>query len=161
MNDLLVTLLGAVLGIVAMPIGLYLLPTVRLLSPLDQARAFGSFLTRSEANALKPGIVSAVFFGLLWAFVYAGLWSLFDGKTLGFYIVLGAVSGAFFGENLSLTTVLVFTDNHPVARFQDKSWQIALGTVMVHLVHGIVFGVVAGLFALGYDFIPKMVYVAP
>lgn len=157
MFDFLLTLAGGFLATLAMPLGLYLLPVFRLLSPNDQVRAYGSFYTGSEANAFWPGLIFGVVMGFVWAFVYAALWSLFGGKTFGFYILLGLVSGAFFGENLSLTSVLVFVDNHPVQRFRDEGWRIALGTVLMHIVHGFVFAVVAGAYELDYGFIPKVV----
>lgn len=157
MNDLLVTLFAAVVATVVMPLGLYLLPFFGLFSPKDQARAFGSFLKGREEGALVPGIVFGVVLGILWGFVYAGIWSLFSDKSLGAYLLLGFLSGAFFGENLSLSASLVFADNHPVPRFQENAWRVALGTVVIHIVHGVVFALIAAAFALDYAFLPDLV----
>jgi hypothetical protein len=157
MTDLILTLVAGAVATAIMPVGLYLLPPFRLFAPPEQARAFGSFMTGKEASGLVPGVALGIAVGIFWAFVYAGLLSLFDHKTLGAYVLISFIFGAFFGENLSMTAALVFADNHPIPRFQENAWRIALGTVMVHLVHGAVVGIMLGVYAVDYSFIPKMV----
>ncbi|HKI99712.1 MAG TPA: hypothetical protein VKB51_14655 [bacterium] len=157
MADLVLTLVAGVVATALMPLGLYALPPFGLLSPPEQARAFGSFMTRREDNALIRGLVLGIVVGLVWAFVYAALLSVFGHKTMGAYILLGFLFGAFFGESLSMATALVFADNHPIPRFQENAWRIALGTVMIHIVHGVVMGVMLGAYGVDYAFIPKLI----
>jgi uncharacterized membrane protein YeaQ/YmgE (transglycosylase-associated protein family) len=157
MTDLVLTLVAGIAATAVMPVGLFALPPFGLFSPPDQARAFGSFMTRREDNALVPGMVFGIAVGIFGAFVYGALLSLFAQKTLGAYVLLGFIFGAFFGENLSMAAALVFADNHPISRFQEGAWRVALGTVLVHLVHGVVVGVMLGVYAVDYEFIPKLI----
>lgn len=157
MTELVLTLVAGMVATAVMPLGLYALPPFGLLSPADQARAFGSFMTRREDNALVPGMAFGIAVGIFWAFVYGALFSLFAHKTLSVYVLLGFIFGAFFGENLSMAAALIFSDNHPIPRIQENAWRVALGTVLIHIVHGVVVGLMLGVYAVDYSFVPKLI----
>ena len=155
MLDLLLTIVAGILATAVMSSFLFLIHWGGFANA-DMIRALGSLLTRSEDNALIPGLVIHFTSGVVFAFVYLVFWSLWGFEALGTYLLLGAITGAAHGLVVSFLLVSLIAGHHPLPRFQEAGISVAFAHLLGHVVYGVVVGLIAGFYGLRYDFIPLL-----
>jgi uncharacterized membrane protein YagU involved in acid resistance len=115
----------------------------------DMTRALGSWLTRSDRNALFVGLLVHAAAGALFGIPYAVALGTFASGGLLLLLGIGALLGLVHGLVMSLVLVAVVSDRHPVERFRDAGPAVAAAHVLGHVVYGL--GVALMVGALGID----------
>ncbi len=119
----------------------------------DMIRAVGSLVTRSEADAVVPGIIIHFVSGVIFAFIYVGFWSLFRFDAFSMYPVLGLITGLAHGLVVSFMLVATVAERHPVERFRRVGLGVAVAHLLGHVVFGGVVGSLAWLIRIRFDFL--------
>ena len=113
----------------------------------DMMRAIGSILT-DEESAFSTGLTVHYIVGIVLAFVYLLIISLFQPQSLWAYTGLGAMIGLFHGVAFAFLLVVIVAEHHPKESFREAGLEVALAHLGGHIVYGLVVGLVAGVFAV-------------
>ena len=113
----------------------------------DMLRAIGSIFT-DDKSAFSTGLSIHYIFGIVIAFVYLLIISLFQPQSLWAYTGLGAMIGLFHGVAFAFLLVVVVAEHHPKESFREAGLEVALAHLGGHVVYGLVVGLVAGVFAV-------------
>ena len=113
----------------------------------DMLRAIGSIFT-DDKSAFSTGLSIHYIFGIVLAFVYLLIISLFQPQSLWAYTGLGAMIGLFHGVAFAFLLVVVVAEHHPKESFREAGLEVALAHLGGHVVYGLVVGLVAGVFAV-------------
>lgn len=112
---------------------------LHVITRIPMVQAVGSLLTQKEEGSLIAGalvhLLSAVFFGMLYTLAILAVPNMSPWVILGF----GAMLGFFHGVTTSLILVFAVAERHPVERFRDSGFSIA----MAHLAGHVAFGLAA------------------
>lgn len=111
----------------------------------DMIRALGSLWTRKNENALLPGIVIHFVFGIAFALVYAWIWSAFGVISIVPLMLTGAVIGFFHGMVVSIGLVVLVAEHHPLPRFRQVGFGVAIAHMIGHTFYGAALGLFFGL----------------
>jgi uncharacterized membrane protein YagU involved in acid resistance len=155
MNTILITAAAGFVATGLMSFALYLIHW-RGFANADMINAVGSLVTRNEANALGPGLAIHFGVGIVFAFLYVAGWSLWGLQSLGQYVLLGLLTGAFHGLVVSFLLVAMVAEHHPLPRFQEAGLGVAVAHWVGHVVYGAVIGIAAGQYLLRFDFVPLL-----
>lgn len=106
----------------------------------DMVRALGSWVTRRYEDSLPIGLLIHFSAGAGFALIYvlAWQWTGFPATTLG--VPIGALFGLFHGSVVSLMLVMMVAEHHPLERFREAGFRVALTHVVAHVVYGVVIG---------------------
>ena len=116
------------------------------LANADMVRAIGSVFTGSLDRALVVGATLYAMGGIIFAALYTfalsylpleGFWQTFGASTL-----LGFVHGFL----MSFVLVVVVVEHHPVDKFREAGFGVALAHLLGHVAYGMGVGLVLGLF---------------
>jgi hypothetical protein len=121
------------------------------LANADMVRAIGSLFTGSLDRALLVGATLYTMGGLVFAMLYAIALSFFPVQ--GFWPLFGASAllGFVHGFLMSFFLVVVVAEHHPIERFRDAGFGVALSHLLGHVAYGMGVGVVLGLLGLGWS----------
>ena len=86
--------------------------------------------------------------GIVVAFIYLVLISLFNPSTPLGYAGTGTMIGMFHGVAFAFLLVVVVAEHHPNEEFREAGLEVALAHLAGHIVYGFVVGIVAGVFAI-------------
>ena len=130
-------------GIVAtlMMIGIMELITRSKLANADMVRAIGSIFTKSYSNALNPGLLVHIASGVMFAFLYFLMFNFVLGDKVSLGSVAGLAGGFFHGIVIVLALVNIIAKYHPVQKFQQTGFYMALAHIIGHMVYGLSLGV--------------------
>ena len=109
----------------------------------DMVRAIGGIFTKSEdEEALMLGSLLHLVSGISFAMVYT-LVLVYFKVPQGLATVGGTMLlGAFHGFVLSFLLVIAVAENHPVSRFQDAGFGVAVAHFLGHILYGFLVGAV-------------------
>lgn len=117
----------------------------------DMVRALGSAITRHEEKSLLPGMLVHFVAGILFAGLYLYILSFvpdMGGESAARFVrmvQLGAMLGFVQGLIVSFGLVIVVAEHHPVDRFREAGFRVALVHIVAHVIFGGVAGVMAAL----------------
>ncbi len=144
--DLVYIIVCGVIGTSAMSFVMWFI-TKQGIANADMMRAIGSILT-DEDSAFSTGLTVHYIVGILLAFIYLLIISLFQPQSLWAYTGLGAMIGLFHGVAFAFLLVVVVAEHHPKESFRNAGLEVALAHLGGHIVYGLVVGLVAGILAV-------------
>lgn len=144
--DLVYIIICGVIGTSAMSFVMWFV-TKEGIANADMMRAIGSILTDDE-SAFSTGLTVHYIVGIILAFVYLLIISLFQPQSLWAYTGLGGMIGLFHGVAFAFLLVVIVAEHHPKESFRDAGLEVALAHLGGHIVYGLFVGLVAGLFAV-------------
>ncbi len=110
----------------------------------NMVRALGSALTRSIETSLLPGLVFQYISGIIFAFIYLYFLQMLKLSGVLSFLVAGGIIGFAHGFAFSFIMVIL-AEHHPVEKFQNAGFQVAIIHLIAHIVYGLLIGLVAGL----------------
>ena len=149
MNHVIATIIAGVVGTTAMSLLLWAL-TGSGLARAPMITAIGSMMTGTTNNAFVPGLIIHYIVGILIAFVYALLISMFSPMTLAAYIAEGGMIGVFHGVAFGFILVISVAEHHPLEEFREAGLQVAVAHFAGHVIYGLFVGAVLGLTGATY-----------
>jgi uncharacterized membrane protein YagU involved in acid resistance len=144
MEQIVETILAGVLGTGMMSLVMWLI-TRSGIANADMIGAIGSIFTRSYENAFTPGLIIHLAAGVVIAFFYVVLISLFSPNSVASSIGAGAMIGLFHGVAFSFLLVVLVAEHHPLERFREAGSEVAIAHLVGHIVYGLVVGTVVGI----------------
>jgi hypothetical protein len=109
----------------------------------NMVRALGSALTRSVETSLWPGLIIQFVSGILFAFVYMTALNMLQLQEISSLVIAGGVIGFAHGFAFSFVMVIL-AEHHPVEKFQNAGFQVAIIHFLAHIVYGVLVGLVVG-----------------
>lgn len=116
----------------------------------DMIRAVGSIMTKSYEEAFKTGLMIQFGFGVFFAFIYFFIFGYFVSVNLFIAIMAGFAIGFFHGMVVSLGIIIIVAEHHPVERFRNAGFEVAVGHVAGHIIYGLTLGAIYGITGLGF-----------
>lgn len=110
----------------------------------NMVRAVGSAVTRSIETSLWPGLIIQFVSGIVFAFIYITALKMLQLQAVSSLVIAGGVIG--FGHGFAFSFIMVIlAEHHPVEKFQNAGFQVAIVHFLAHIVYGILVGLVFGL----------------
>ena len=144
MNPVIATIIAGIVGTAGMSLVLWAI-TRSGIANASMIRAYGSIFTGSDDNSFRAGLIAHFIAGILIAFVYTLLISLFSPVSIAGAIGAGAMIGVFHGVAFGFILVVAVAEHHPLEQFRDAGLQVALAHFAGHVVYGILVGTVIGI----------------
>jgi hypothetical protein len=113
----------------------------------NMVRALGSALTRSVDTSLLPGLAIQYISGVIFAFFYIYFLQMLKLSDALSFAIAGGVIGFAHGFAFSFIMVIL-AEHHPIEKFQNAGFQVAITHFFAHIVYGGLVGLVAGLLLL-------------
>ena len=110
----------------------------------NMVRAIGSAVTRSAETSLWPGLIIQFVSGILFAFIYMTALNMLQMQEILSLVIAGGVIGFAHGFAFSFVMVIL-AEHHPVEKFQNAGFQVAIVHFLAHIVYGLLVGLVFGL----------------
>ncbi len=110
----------------------------------NMVRAIGSAVTRSAETSLWPGLIIQFVSGILFAFIYMTALNMLQLQEILSLVMAGGVIGFAHGFAFSFVMVIL-AEHHPVEKFQNAGFQVAIVHFLAHIVYGLLVGLVFGL----------------
>jgi hypothetical protein len=111
----------------------------------NMVRALGSALTRSIDTSFVPGIIIQFLSGIMFAFIYIYALHLLQLNNVYSYMLAGSIIG--FGHGFAFSFIMVIlAEHHPVEKFKNAGFQVAIIHFIAHIVYGFLIGLIAGLY---------------
>ncbi|MCK4892337.1 MAG: hypothetical protein KAJ16_02810 [Calditrichia bacterium] len=110
----------------------------------NMVRAIGSAVTRSAETSLWPGLIIQFVSGILFAFIYMTALNMLQLQGILSLVIAGGVIGFAHGFAFSFVMVIL-AEHHPVEKFQNAGFQVAIVHFLAHIVYGLLVGLVFGL----------------
>ena len=123
----------------------------------DMIHALGGLVTRNEENALFIGAAIHLVSGVIFAFLYVGIWSLFPLEGMLDYLLFGILSGTFHGLVMSFLLIKVVAGRLPLERFQNAGIGLGVANLLDHVAYGVTVGAIAGWYQLRFEFVANIV----
>ena len=116
--------------------------TAKKMINVDMVRAIGSFIVRTEKNSLLPGIVTHICAGVVFAFCYVFLFSIFPVfvNSLFFSSMIGGLVGIVHGVVVSMMLVFAVAEHHPLEKYRKAGFAVAVYHLIAHVIYGISIG---------------------
>ncbi|MGH7851109.1 MAG: hypothetical protein ACREOP_12495 [Thermodesulfobacteriota bacterium] len=144
MNTFIFTALAGVIGTAGMSIALWGVSHAGIANAA-MIRAIGSLFTRSYDDSFGLGLTVHFIVGIILAFVYIALISLFEPESLAGAIAYGGMIGLAHGVAFGFTLVVAVAEHHPLERFRKAGLEVATAHLIGHVIYGVLVGAVAGL----------------
>lgn len=144
MNAFVFTIVAGIVGTAGMSLTMWLI-TKSGIANAGMIRAIGSLFTKSYDNSFNPGIVIHFISGILFAFLYVILISIFAPTSLVAAIGTGAMIGVFHGVAFAFLLVIMVAEHHPIEQFRAAGFEVAIAHLVGHIIYGILVGLVVGL----------------
>jgi hypothetical protein len=130
------TIFAGILGSLAMLFVLYLI-TFSKIANADMVRALGSLITGKLKGSTLVGLVIYFIGGILFSFLYFYIFRIFPTQETARIAFLGAFGGFVHGGLVSFSLVISVSGRHPVKRFQNVGFQVALAHIAGHIAYGL------------------------
>ena len=147
-------IMGGIIGSVVMLLVLYLI-TLSRIANADMVRALGSLVTKKMENSVKIGLLIYFTGGIIFSFLYFTIFAYFPLQEPVPLLFLGAFGGFAHGWVVSFALIISVTGRHPVERFRNAGFGVALA----HLVGHIAFGIALSLSYIFFN--PKLAFPSP
>lgn len=118
----------------------------------NMVRAIGTIFTKDSGNGHSLGLKLHFVAGIIIAFVYAALITLFTPSSFYSYVGLGTMVGFFHGFAFSFLLVIAVAEHHPMEEFRDAGFDVALAHLAGHVLYGLILGMVFGFFNVKFLF---------
>lgn len=116
----------------------------------DMVRAVGSIITKTYEESFKTGLIIQFGFGIFFSFIYFLIFGYFVPASPAIAIMSGFAMGFFHGMVVSLGIIVMVAEHHPLERFREAGFGVAVGHVAGHIVYGLVLGAIYGVTGLGF-----------
>ncbi len=156
MDTYIITALAGITATIVMSAVMYFIHW-REFAEADMIRALGSLVTRNEEDALFAGTAIHLVSGVIFAFLYVGVWSLFPLKGVQEFLLFGILGGTFHGFVVSFLLISVVAGRHPLERFQDAGIGVGVAHLIGHVAYGATVGAIAGGYQLRFEFVAELV----
>ncbi|MCB1166058.1 MAG: hypothetical protein KDK33_07895 [Leptospiraceae bacterium] len=143
------TILVGILATLAMSAFMYSIHTSRLANA-DMVRALGSLVTRDKDSGLLAGLITHVVGGIMFAFPYCFVVSVFPESDLLTPLLIGGLAGFFHGFVFSFVMIALVAENHPIEQFRQAGVSVAVAHILGHIVYGLVAGALVYLLGIHY-----------
>jgi len=144
MNAFIFTIVAGLAGTSGMSLAMWII-TKSGIANAGMIRAIGSMFTKSYDNSFGPGLVVHFISGILFAFLYVILISIFAPTSLVAAIGAGAMIGIFHGVAFGFLLVITVAEHHPLEQYRNAGFEVAIAHFVGHVVYGILVGLVVGL----------------
>lgn len=143
MKVILVTILA---GIVASSVRAVILESISKLrvTHVDMIKAIGSLYHGLYGHVLLRGFGVHYLFGLISAFIYLFLLSVFQPETIGASAAYGALIGFFHGCVVSFTLTVIVDEDHPLPQFRTYGYEVVIYYWVAQVIYGLVLGAIVG-----------------
>lgn len=135
------TIMSGVVATIAMTAFLWIIHYTKLVTA-DMPRAIGGLFTKSADNALVIGIVIHFLSGIIIAFIYIAIWSMFRFDP-GILVIAGAVMGTGHGLVVSFALIIAVAERHPLEQFREAGFEVAVAHLVAHVIYGVVLAAMA------------------
>lgn len=113
------------------------------LATADMVRAVGSLFTKTYENALRVGLVVHFTAGIIISAIYLHFLSILNLPGFLSLVFIGGIIGFVHGFVFSFVMVIM-SEHHPVEKFRQMDFQVALAHVFGHVIYG---GLIGATFA--------------
>ncbi|MFA9408682.1 MAG: hypothetical protein ACERKJ_07575 [Candidatus Dadabacteria bacterium] len=144
MNAFIFTIVAGLVGTLGMSLAMWLI-TKSGIANAEMIRAIGSLFTKSYDKSFEPGLIVHLISGILFAFLYVILISIFAPTSLVAAIGAGAMIGVFHGVAFGFLLVVTVAEHHPLEQFRNAGFEVAIAHFVGHVIYGILVGLVVGL----------------
>lgn len=144
MNAFIFTIVAGIVGTAGMSLAMWAI-TKSGVANAGMIRAIGSLFTKSYGNSFNPGIIIHFISGILFAFLYVILISIFAPTSIAAAIGTGAMIGLFHGVAFAFLLVIMVAEHHPLEQFRAAGFEVAIAHLVGHIIYGILVGLVVGL----------------
>jgi uncharacterized membrane protein YagU involved in acid resistance len=143
-NTIIFTALAGVIGTAGMSIALWGISHTGIANAA-MIRAIGSLFTRSYEDSFGLGLTVHFIVGIILAFIYIALISLFEPESLAGAIAYGGMIGLAHGVAFGFLLVVAIAEHHPLEQFRKAGLEVAIAHLIGHVVYGVLVGAVVGL----------------
>ena len=143
------TILAGLVGTVLMSITLTFVHRTGW-ADADMIRAVGSLYTKKYENSLIPGLLIHAASGIVFAFPYTIVMRALDVPVNAAMPAIGFGLGLFHGVAMSYVMLAAVSESHPVERFRDPGFGVAVAHIVAHLAYGLGVGTI--VYLLHIDF---------
>lgn len=144
MNAFIITILAGIIGTAGMSILLWVITRTGIANAA-MIRAIGSIFTKSYTESFGPGLAVHFIVGIIIAFIYVALISLFAPTSIAGAIALGGMIGVFHGVAFGFVLVIAVAEHHPLEQFRKAGFEVAIAHFLGHVIYGLLVGLVVGL----------------
>ena len=103
-------------------------------------RAVGSLISRKEKNSFSIGITIHLIAGLIFAYAYCYLFQLAPMKEGSVFMGIGGFLGFAHGLVVSYMILIEGQNRHPVSKYRNAGFEVAIAHVVGHVIYGVVVG---------------------
>ena len=146
MNFIILAIISGVVGTAGMTTFLWLIDRSGKVNA-NMIRAVGSAVTRSYETSLFPGSLIHFSSGIIFGLIYLYIFQMLQLNYLSSFLIAGGIIGLAHGFAFSFIMVIL-AEHHPVDRFQNAGFQVAIAHFVAHIVYGALVGLVAGFFSV-------------
>ena len=143
MKILLVSILAGLLASTARALFLELISKLRV-THVDMIKAIGTLYHGNYYFSLMRGYVTHYAFGMVSAFVYLFLLSVFQPPTIAASAAYGALIGFFHGCVISYSLTVIVDEDHPLQEFRTYGYEVVIYYWVAQVLFGAVVGAVVG-----------------
>jgi len=143
MDVIIVTLIGGILATSARVVFLELVSKLRAVH-VDMIKVVGTLYHGSYEHSLLKGVGAHFLFGIIAAFIYLFLISVFSPATILASLGYGALLGFFHGCVVSFTLIVVIDENHPIPQFRRYGHEVVIYYWIAQILYGLIVGTVIG-----------------
>ena len=111
---------------------------------VDMIKAIGTLYHGDYYHSFLRGYVTHFVFGLVSAFIYLLLLSVFQPPTVLASAAYGALIGFFHGCIVSYALTVVVDEDHPLKEFRTYGYEVVLYYWAAQVIYGIVVGAIIG-----------------
>jgi hypothetical protein len=142
MTLIIISIVAGIIATGGMTLFLWLIDRTGVTSA-NMVRAVGSAVTRSYESSLLPGSIIHFSSGIIFAILYISVLRTLDFQSLMNQTVAGGIIGFAHGFAFSFVMVIL-AEHHPVEKFQNAGFQVAIVHFFAHIIYGVLVGLVAG-----------------
>ena len=129
-------------GIIATTgITLFLFVFSRKFANVDIVRVLGSYITKSDENAFRVGIILHYVWGILFALVYTLILGFIDPPKNLNILLISSLTGVFHGIVASFMMIIFVAEHHPLEKYRRKGLASAAIYLIAHIIYGLLVGV--------------------
>ncbi len=143
MTVILVTILAGLAASTVRAALLELISKLRI-THVDMIKAIGTLYHGEYYHSLLRGYVTHYVFGLVSAFIYLFLLSVFQPATIAASAAYGALIGFFHGCVVSYTLTVIVDEDHPLKEFRTYGFEVAIYYWAAQVLYGLVLGAIIG-----------------
>ena len=143
MTVILVTILAGLAASTVRAAFLELISKLRV-THVDMIKAIGTLYHGEYYHSLLRGYVTHYVFGMVSAFTYLLLLSVFQPATIVGSAAYGALIGFFHGCVVSYTLTVIVDEDHPLKEFRTYGYEVVMYYLAAQVLFGLVVGAIVG-----------------